>query len=88
MNSVTRPTPLADGPAIDGHEDKAPLFLPNRAAFRRAAKPVKSRLRKSTKWAHRMESSDNVANHDIAPLFHHLAAEARRDLKTLQEARA
>lgn len=67
-------------------DDKPPFFLPNRAAYRAASKPVKTRLRKATKWAHRVEST--APDSPLVGLFRHLAAGAADDLVTLKEARA
>ncbi len=72
--------------AIDApsDEDKPPLFLPNRAAYRRLAKGVKTRRRKAARWAALVGPSSP----ELAVLFNNLAEGADRDLAILQEARA
>lgn len=67
-------------------DDKPPFFLPNRAAYRAASKPVKTRLRKATKWAHRMDSQPGAGR--LAAMFRNLAEGAERDLDYLKEARS
>jgi hypothetical protein len=78
-----RAVPTGVAVNLGGDEDKPPFFLPNRAAYRAAAKPVKTRLRKATKWAWRTRG-----NPELRHLFGSLADRALDDLDFLREARS